>query len=146
MHCLFVVCCCLFVVCCFFTPGVDVYHQIQNVPLSKSLCVSSVIKGRQPTLPSHVVVTVPRREMDACVSTSAGGTAWKSVSAQVSNCVGAWLGAWLVIHSKYNVGSDECKFCCRNSTTCEPFRNSLRPERSSCVGGFCEDVSHLTIM
>lgn len=52
---------------------------------------------------------------------------------------------WHGLKECFCTGSDECRFCClqtipgAGNATCMPFMDSLRPDRSSCVGGFCEN-------
>ena len=100
---------------------------------------------------THTVVTVPGWVRTRySVPTSANGTVWTNVSAQVSGCKIFAIFSPLLPLEGYDcwLGEDECRFCClqtvpeTGNVTCMPLsRDHLRPYRSSCYGGFCEDVS-----
>ena len=156
----------LFIVYCLFVvvviSAVVVYRKSQ-------IALSSECPYLLPPVLFLIHLTVPHTEVTAqlergnlnSASISASGTTWRNASVPVCHhhhcghcshhCCCSPGSETNITFSFVITGSDECRFCCLQTipgtanVTCRTFMDSLRPDRSSCVGGFCESVSHMTI-
>ena len=160
----------LFIVYCLFVVVISavVAYRKSQIALS-SECPYLLINPLPPVLflihltaPHSEVTAQQERRSLSSASISASGTTWRNASVPVCHhhhfghcsrhCCCSPGSETNITFSFVITGRDECRFCCLQTVlgpgnvTCRPFMDSLWPDRSSCFGGFCESVSHMTIM